>query len=167
MADFRELRFEHWVSAPRERVFRFFAAPANLPRLTPPELRLDIASMELVAPKDGPAETGFAGAGSKIVVSFRPPFSPLRFAHEAEITSYQWCDHFQDEHSSWYQVWKHRHEFESAECDGLEATLVRDIVWVHVLLQPLAYPMVVRPMLRKMFAWRQRELERLIAAGEI
>ena len=41
---------EHWVAAPVEQVFAFFADPQNLPRLAPPDLDLRLGKLELTPP---------------------------------------------------------------------------------------------------------------------
>ncbi len=57
---------EQWVPYPRERVFAFFADPANLPPLMPAWQRARVEK----APDA-------AGEGSLITISFRPvPFFP-------------------------------------------------------------------------------------------
>ena len=162
----REVKFDQWVAAPIERVFRFFADPDNLPRLTPSYLHLRVEAIERV-PLPGTAEGNVAGPGSKVTLSFRPAFSPVRLRHVAVITQFEWLSHFQDEFSNWQMDWSHRHEFAREPHGEVEGTLVRDIVRLKLLFGAFAFPLVAKPMLDRMFAFRQRKLEDLMRSGAI
>jgi len=159
------LRCEQWVPVPLGRVFAFFADPQNLPRITPPELSLRIERLKLIA---DPAHPTFAAAGSDVVVSFRVPILGFRMQHIAHITGFEMNRSFRDQHNRWPLMdWDHRHEFEAAERDGTAGTIVRDDLHYGLgpgVLGAMPNTLVVRRQLEKMFQFRRRALEELVAA---
>ena len=163
------LRCEHWIPVPLERVFAFFANPQNLPRITPPELSLRIERLKLVAA--GPAHPTFAAAGSDVIVSFRVPILGFRTQHIAHITGFEMNRSFRDQHSRWPLMdWDHRHEFKAAERDSVLGTLVRDDLHYGLgpgVLGAIPNALVVRHQLEKMFQFRQTALQELVAAGAL
>jgi ligand-binding SRPBCC domain-containing protein len=160
------LRCEQWVPVPLERVFAFFADPRNLPRITPPELSSRIERLKLVAAD--PAHPTFAAAGSDVVVSFRVPIAGFRMQHIAHITEFGMNRFFRDQHSRWPLMdWDHRHEFEAAEHDGISGTIVRDDLRYALgpgIFGAIPNMLLVRRQLEKMFHFRRRALEELVAA---
>ena len=160
------LRCEQWIPVPLERVFAFFADPQNLPRITPPELSLRIERLKLLAAD--PAHPTFAAAGSDVVVSFRVPILGFRMQHVAHITGFEMNRSFRDQHSRWPLMdWDHRHEFEAAERGAVSGTIVRDDLRYALgpwFLGTIANAIVVRRQLEKMFQFRQRALDELVAA---
>jgi ligand-binding SRPBCC domain-containing protein len=167
---------EHWVPAPLDEVFAFFADPQNLPRLSPPELDIKLGKVELAAPGFVPPKfqrrhADFAGAGSSVEVRFRPPEFALPMAHTAHITEFVWGRAFRDATTLWPLLrWDHKHEFSALERNGIAGTLVRDLVryslgpgWFGALLHGL----FVRRAITEMFAYRQRALEKIIGAGAL
>src|SRR4051812_36832837 len=98
---------EHWLPVPLERVFLFFANPANLPRIMPPSTGAELLRVELLPPPEVSAVTAsssrdpLAGIGSQIIVSVRIlPFLPFRMQWIAKITEFEWNHHFADEQIS-------------------------------------------------------------------
>lgn len=47
------IRTRSWVAAPPERVFAFFDDPANLSRLTPPPVRIELLRVDPAPPRAG------------------------------------------------------------------------------------------------------------------
>jgi uncharacterized protein YndB with AHSA1/START domain len=43
---------EHWLAVPIDRVFRFFANPANLPRIMPPSTGAELLCVKLLPPRE-------------------------------------------------------------------------------------------------------------------
>jgi len=163
------LRCEQWVPIPLERVFAFFADPNNLPRISPPELSLQIERLKLVSPD--PSHPTFAGAGSDVVVSFRVPKLGFRMQHIAHITGFDMNRSFRDQHKRWPLMdWDHRHEFEAAERGAVSGTIVRDDLRYALgpgVLGAIPDALVVRGQLEKMFKFRQAALQELMAAGAL
>jgi ligand-binding SRPBCC domain-containing protein len=87
---------EQWLPYPRERVFAFFADPANLRPLMPKWQRARVERAKYLAP---PGIDGVvAGEGSTITISFRPvPLLPLRLEWDACIAEFSWNEYFCDE----------------------------------------------------------------------
>src|SRR5271156_4669843 len=85
-----------WLPYSREKVFRFFADPANLPPLMPKWQRARIERAQYVAPAGTSGVV--AGAGSMMTISFRPiPSLPLRLEWDACIAEFRWNEYFCDE----------------------------------------------------------------------
>ena len=106
---------QQWLAFPVERVFAFFANPANLPRLMPDWQKARVEEANLVAPPSLAGEQGrpvAAGTGSRITISFRPvPLLPLRVPWDAVIVDFEWNRTFCDEQRPRgpFQYWRHRH----------------------------------------------------------
>jgi ligand-binding SRPBCC domain-containing protein len=156
------IHFEQWVPFPLAPVFLFFANPLNLPRIMPPAAGTRLLDMKLIAPPGGDG-LGLAGAGSRIVTSFR--VSPYLFARAewiAEITEFEWNRRFADEQRSGpFAVFQHWHEFDAEDRNGVPGTLVRDRIAYDVGfggIGKLADKLFVRRQLQKTFAYRQRAL---------
>ncbi|MGE0404829.1 MAG: hypothetical protein AB7O65_00910 [Candidatus Korobacteraceae bacterium] len=164
----QRFKTEQWVAAETVRVFHFFADPRNLPAITPPRSGARVVSLKLVAPpeipetKNGP---GLAGAGSEIVISVRPlPWLPFRSRWRARITRFEYGAYFEDEQASGpFQLWHHRHEFQTEKREAIQGTIIRDIVNYQVGFGPvgqLADLLMVRRALRQMFQFRHGATER-------
>ena len=163
------LHFEQWIRVPLERTFAFFADPNNLPRITPPELSLQVKRLK-IAPPDS-AHPTYAAVGSEVAISFRIPIIGARMQHLAHITGFEMNRSFRDQHSHRPLMdWDHRHGFEEATRNGLIGTMVVDDL--HYALGPgflgaLANSLLVRRQLTQMFEFRRQSLDRLVAAGAL
>jgi ligand-binding SRPBCC domain-containing protein len=155
---------EQRLPFPIELVFAFFSNPENLPRLMPKwqKARIEEASFAPPPPHPAPAKRmrGIAaGVGTRVTMSFRPfPFSPIRLPWEAEITQFEWNDHFCDvQVRGPFAQWKHCHQLVR---DG-EGTLLKDSVEYELpfanVLQPLVRFQVV-----SIFKYRQARTAELL-----
>ncbi len=139
-----------WLARPRVEVFAFFADPANLPRLSPPALRL-----RLLAP---PAPMR---AGS--VYDFRVAWLGVPLRWRAFIREFDPPHRFVDvQVRGPYARWEHRHRF--LEENG--GTWVEDRVTYRLPLGPLgraAHALVVGRQIRAAWAYRDRRVGELIA----
>ena len=164
-------QFEDWVPSPIERVFLFFANPANLPRLMPPATGTRIHGLRLVAPPPAPSPievdtSSLAGVGSELDTSFLVlPFLPFRAQWIARITEFEWNHHFADiQVKGPFRSWHHRHEMTSETRGGVAGTLVRDRIQCELGLGWLG-EVVLRVMSAQIadtFRYRQRVLPRLL-----
>ena len=164
-------QFEQWVPVPIEQVFLFFANPANLPRIMPPESGTELVSLKLVPPPGSHTDRAtitdrqpLAGAGSEIVTSFRVfPFLPFRTAWVALITEFEWNNRFADvQKKGPFRSFQHRHEFSGEVQGGVVGTRVRDSIEYEVgfgFLGSAAQALFVGWKLRKTFLYRQQALE--------
>ena len=163
---------EHWVKAPLAAVFRFFANPANLPRIMAPQTGATLLRTRLLAP---PLQVGIqtedagqlAGSGSEIVVSFRLfPHLPFRMTWVSRIVEFEIDQYFVDVQARGpFKFWRHRHEFLPSDRNGLPGTTIRDIVEYEIGFGPagdLADRTFVGPQLRRTFAFRKQATEHLL-----
>lgn len=167
---------EQWLPVPVERVFAFFADPANLPRLMPAwqQARIDEASIVPPPPRPsnaGHGSSGLAGAGTLLTLSFRPfPLSPVRLRWQAEIDSFVWNQHFSDTqlHGP-FARWHHTHAVTSearvSESGvSIPGTLLEDDVEYELPLGRLGrvvHPLIAVQM-RQTFAYRHRRTRELL-----
>jgi ligand-binding SRPBCC domain-containing protein len=164
---------EHLLPVSIERVFLFFANPANLPRIMPPSTGAQLVRLNLVIPpgsQRSPAavtdQEPIAGLGSEITVSIRVlPFLPIRMNWISKITEFEWNHHFADiQKEGPFKSFHHRHELR-AERGG---TIIRDAIDYDIgfgWLGTLANILFTKPLLRKMFQYRQGAVERLLTTN--
>ncbi len=164
------LEAEQWVSAPLERVFRFFSDPRNLSVISPPSSGTRLKNLRIV-PASLPGVPGserMAGVGSEITVSFRLlPYFPLRGSWTARIVEFEWLRHFRDvQVLGPFEMFDHTHSYREEVRKGTTGTVIHDRVVYEIGVGPLgviANVLIVRMLLRQMFNYRQlatkRELE--------
>jgi len=169
-------QFEQWVPFPIKEVFLFFANPGNLRRIMPPSAGTEILNVRLVPPAgyamplatvtDRPP---LAGVGSEIVASFRIlPLLPIRGQWVAQITEFEWNHHFADiQKKGPFRSFRHRHQFAPVTREGVNGTVVRDLIEYEVgwgILGDFAQSLIVGPQFERIFKYRQSTLEKLLAA---
>lgn len=164
-------QFEQWVAAPLDRVFRFFGDPNNLPRLMPAWMQVHLENVRIVPPCIN-ASDQFAGTGSVLTASYRStPFLPFRITSEARITGFGLNQYFEDvQETGPFKNWRHRHDFSRQIRNGVEGTLVRDVIEYDPGFGPLgsvANRLFIAPQIRRTFAYRQTRLEDLVRRGEL
>lgn len=164
------LHFEDWVGFPLSRVFAFFCNPENLPRIMPAATETRIDRLHLVLPPSSAdhGDLNAGGVGTVIETSFRLfPFLPLRAQWIARITEFEWNQYFADiQQKGPFQRWHHRHEFVEEDREGINGTLVRDVIEYEVGFGPLgalANSLFVERQMRRTFAQRQQILPKLLS----
>lgn len=172
-------RFEtnQWVPFSVELVFALFANPHNLPHLMPPKLQMRIEDMRLKPPPPRPAavdpERRFqslaSGAGTEILISFRPIAWLPRVSWTARITEFVWNSHFIDEQIRGpFAMFRHRHGIAPEVQDGIEGTLVSDAVDYELpggIAGALAAGRVWKQ-LEESFAFRHKRLPEILTAAQ-
>ena len=161
---------EQWLPFPVEYVFRFFSNPANLPRLMPDwqKARIDESTLTLPPPSASNIPgTPVAGAGSRILLSFRPvPFSPIRLHWNAQIDEFAWNDHFCDlQLTGPFAYWHHCHRVSAETRHNVTGTLLRDDLHYEVPFGPLgqfANWLAVSAQIRTAFAYRHARTSELL-----
>ena len=147
------LEREQLVPAPLDDVFDFFAEPANLAQLTPPQLGFRIIEVAGLPMR----------AGTTIEYTVRPLGFPQRWL--ARIEEYEPGRRFVDmQLSGPYRYWRHEHTFEPR--DG--GTLVRDHIEYQLPFGPLgrvANALAVARQLRAIFDYRRDVIERMYGAS--
>ena len=160
---------EQWLPHPVETVFRFFADPRNLERISPPAVGARLVAARLVRPQGTEENThGLAGAGSELTISMRlVPVLPLRVLWKARIIEFEWNRYFRDlQVQGPFRHFDHRHEVEAAVRDGVAGTQLRDIVDYSVGFGPAKYVLdatIVHVVLQRMFDYRHGATARLLA----
>lgn len=149
----QRLEFVQEITATPEAAWAFFSNPANLARITPPELDFTVVSPlpEAVYP------------GLLITYRVRPLFE-IAVTWVTEITQvqapYYFCD---DQRIGPYKLWHHEHFFEPL-ADG--RTRVRDVIHYAVpfgFLGEFARPYVVSPKLAEIFEFRRQAVAKIFA----
>jgi ligand-binding SRPBCC domain-containing protein len=167
------IQFEQWVAVPVEQVFRFFSNPNNLPRIMPPGLRTRLVRLSLMqrstaSPQGSDDQTGLAGVGSEIVTSFRIfPWLPWRAEWVAQVVGFEWNHHFADvQKKGPFKSFHHRHEFATVRRNGVDGTIVRDVIRYELgfgILGKWAQHLLLIRKLKQTFVYRQMTLEKLLA----
>ena len=153
-----------FVAVGLERVFRFFADPQNLPRITDPKSQAKIENLRLLAPANHP---GLAGASSEIEISMRlfPPL-PFRGRWLARIVDFEYGSYFRDiQVRGPFARFDHTHSFDASG----PGTIIHDVVEYDVgfgKLGSVANALFVRRALSEMFDYRQRATDRLLSGKE-
>jgi ligand-binding SRPBCC domain-containing protein len=158
---------EQWLPFPGERVFSFFANPANLPPLMPRWQHARVEKINLVSPPFPSTAGVAAGEGSLIRISFRPvPLLPLRLPWDAYIAEFRWNDFFCDEQRRGpFKYFRHCHRVRDESRESVAGAVVSDAVEYELplsLLGDLANVLVVKRQIRALFAYRQRMLLKLL-----
>jgi ligand-binding SRPBCC domain-containing protein len=164
-----------WVPYPVEMVFAFFANPANLPHLMPPQLQTRMEDARVVPPPARPVAQDparrflsvAAGVGSELLISFLPiAWVPKRLSWQARIVEFVWNSHFVDEQITGpFQVFRHRHGIQAEMREGVEGTLVSDEIEFSLPLGVIGQvgSLMVRRQLAQSFAYRQKRLPEIMA----
>jgi ligand-binding SRPBCC domain-containing protein len=166
---FHHLQFEQWVPYPLEHVFAFFSNPENLPRLMPASSAMRLDDLTRVPPPtSAPGDNKAADTGSILVTSFRMlPFLPIRGRWIARIAEFEQNHHFADvQDKGPFKRWHHRHEFAAENRDGVDGTLVRDVIDYEIgfgWLGDTANALFVRRQMENTFRNRQETLSSLLA----
>jgi ligand-binding SRPBCC domain-containing protein len=171
---------EQWLPYPIQVVFAFFGNPENLPRLMPKWQKARIEEAVYAPAPRPPANhpalkmSGIvAGVGSTMTISFRPfPFSPLRVPWDAEITEFEWDDHFCDvQHRGPFAYWRHCHRLvretrSNGRGEQVTGTLLRDALEYEMYfgdLGEIAHTLFVKRQVRSIFDYRHKRTEELLA----
>ncbi len=147
------LRASQTIARPIEDVFRFFAEPRNLGRITPPGMRFEFLSDDFEM-RDG------------LHIDYRlRPLLGIPVTWRTGITSYDPPHRFTDiQLRGPYRRWEHTHTFEAV--DG--RTRVSDTIEYQLPLGPLgdlAHRLVVRGELERIFGHRERTIDAVFAAS--
>lgn len=137
--------------------WKFFSNPANLSKITPPEL-------DFVVKSKVPEEI-YEG----LMIEYRVrPLLGIALPWLTEITNVRAPYYFVDEQRVGpYSVWHHEHEF--VETSGGEL-LIRDRVHYVLPFAPLLeflHPLLVAPQLEKIFAYRVEAVSKLFGGASV
>ncbi len=148
----RIFQTEMWVDKPIDKVFDFFADPANLEEITPPWLNFKVISPQ-------PLRIGLGAT-----IDYRLHIHRVPITWQSEITEWNPPWRFVDvQNKGPYRHWRHTHEFKSSG----DQTLVRDSVHYEVPGGSIVDRLFVRRDLERIFAYRQRKLDELLITRPI
>ena len=142
---------QQYIQADIDTVWLFFSNPANLAKITPPDMRFKTTS--------GPV-SGEIYPGQIITYKVSPLFGiPLSWM--TEITEVVKNELFVDEQKRGpYKLWQHKHYFEQKG----SGVLMTDIVQYELpffLLGRLAHTLFIKRRLAHIFDYRHRQVEQL------
>jgi ligand-binding SRPBCC domain-containing protein len=140
------------IPRPLDEVFAFFSAAENLEVITPPELGFKILTPTPIVIAEG------------TLIDYRLRLFGVPFGWRTRIARWDPPHSFTDEQLKGpYRKWVHTHSFRAV--DG--GTEMSDEVRYQLPLAPLgdiAYPLV-RLQVGRIFAYRGRQLDRLLASA--
>jgi ligand-binding SRPBCC domain-containing protein len=140
------LQTELWLPHPLDRVFKFFADPRNLERLTPPWL-----SFEILTRPDIKIEKG-------TLLDYRLRLRGIPLRWQSEIAVWEPPHRFVDRQTKGpYTLWVHEHRF----AENKTGTIVGDRVEYAVPGGVLIHKFLVAPDLEKIFQYRYKVLEEI------
>ena len=144
------LRSEQYISVSIEKAWEFFSQPTQLEVMTPSDMHFNITSTD-VAPM-------FEGQ----IITYRIQIFPLFSTNwVTEITHVEHQRAFVDEQRFGpYKMWHHRHSF-TPRGNGVNMTDEIHFKLPLGCLGRLAYPIIVKPKLKKIFAFRRQKLMEL------
>jgi len=137
---------EFWLPQPRDLVFKFFADPQNLQRLTPAWLHF-----EILTPSDIEIRRG-------ALFDYRLRIRGIPLRWQSEIASWEPPRRFVDRQTRGpYSLWVHEHTFTEIN----NGTIVGDRVQYAVPGGWIVQRFLVGPDLERIFQYRHRVLEEL------
>ena len=142
---------QQYIQADIDTVWLFFSNPANLAKITPPDMRFKTTSEPV---------RGEIYPGQIITYKVSPLFGiPLSWM--TEITEVVKNELFVDEQKRGpYKLWQHKHYFEQKD----SGVLMTDIVHYQLpfsLLGRLAHTLFIKRRLAHIFDYRRRQVEQL------
>ena len=141
------------VAMSLDRCWRFFSNPANLAKITPPELGFRVLSAQ--PPEIHPG----------LMIRYRvSPLFKLPMTWVTEITHVRAPEYFVDEQRVGpYRMWHHEHTFRAVDAEHTEVT---DLVHYVPPLGPIgaiANRLIIRRQLERIFEFREQQILRMSA----
>lgn len=138
------------LSAPVREVFDYYADPANVVRMAPPDLNARLLEGQHPLRK-----------GSRVVFSIRPSMMPVQVRWVLEITEFEENSLFVDElRKGPFAHWVHRHHFAEGSSGGTRLTDEIEFDAPVPLFAWIARRNFVQARLADLFAHRERVLRR-------
>ncbi len=148
------LRSKQVLPISLEEAWDFFSQPKNLAKITPPDLGLKI--------EDNNTMEVYAGC----CISYKVKIAPMVYHNWlTEITHVRAPHFFVDEQRMGpYKIWHHEHHFRKHP-NGVEMTDIITYLPPFGFLGHLLHPLLVKPQLKKIFAYRESRLEELFLSN--
>jgi len=130
-----------------EKAWEFLSNPKNLKTITP-----DYMSFDIISGADRPM---FAGQIIQYIVT---PILGIKTKWISEITQVEHQKYFVDEQRFGpYSLWHHKHFIKEID-NGIEMEDIIDYKVPMGILGQLVHPILVKPKLEEIFAYRQKKL---------
>ncbi|WP_158838642.1 SRPBCC family protein [Polaribacter sp. L3A8] len=130
-----------------EKAWEFLSSPKNLKTITPDYMSFDILS--------GAEKPMFAGQIIQYIVT---PILGIKTKWVTEITHVKENEYFVDEQRFGpYSLWHHKHFIKEIE-GGVEMEDIIDYKVPIGILGQMVHPILVKPKLEEIFAYRQKKL---------
>jgi ligand-binding SRPBCC domain-containing protein len=144
-----KLETQLWLPAARDRLFKFFAEPSNLERITPSWLHFEMTT----------PPTTVIGPGTLLDYRLRLRGIPVRW--QSEIAVWEPPSRFIDRQTKGpYSLWVHEHTFTERD----SGTVIGDSVEYAVPGGTIVQRLLVAPELERIFRYRHKVLEELFNA---
>ncbi|SHH69692.1 SRPBCC family protein [Winogradskyella jejuensis] len=138
-----------------DEAWNFLCNPANLSKLTPPEM-----NMKIISGADRPM---YAGQVLQYSVT---PLAGIKTKWVSEITQYVDKNYFVDDQLYGpYAFWHHKHFVNKIE-GGVEIEDIIDYKVPFGILGQLLHPILVKPKLESIFNYRKEQMEALFGKLE-
>lgn len=146
-----------------DKIWSFFADPANLPMITPPYMQFRIlpppgaaSSVPQINAGQIPASQIYAG---QIIEYKLRPLPWLSTYWMTEITQVREGQYFVDEQRHGpYRLWHHQHHFKPIQ-NGVEMTDIVHYAIPYGIIGDFANALFVRKQLQEIFQYRYRQVE--------
>ncbi|MGB4774979.1 MAG: SRPBCC family protein [Daejeonella sp.] len=146
------LRFSQNLPVSLKTAWDFFSSPANLAKITPPEIGFTITSDFKPDQKMYP--------GMLITYKVSPLFG-IKMNWMTEITHVKEYEYFVDEQRFGpYALWHHQHHFKEIPA-GIEMTDLLDYALPYGFIGRIAQHLLVKKELKKVFDYRVAKVEEL------
>ena len=130
-----------------EKAWEFLSNPTNLKKITPKYMSFDILS--------GNEKSMYAGQIIQYIVT---PILGIKTKWVTEITHVKENEYFVDEQRFGpYALWHHKHFIKEID-GGVEMEDIIDYKVPMGILGQLVHPILVKPKLKEIFAYRQKKL---------
>lgn len=152
------LKFSQLIKSSLPEVWDFFSSPANLSKITPPQMNFEIKEIEGRETDSGMSYRMFEGQHIRYKVTVLPL---IRLTWVTEITHVKELESFIDEQLKGpYSLWRHLHTFEQT-ADGV---MMRDQVDYAIplgILGKVANSIFVEREVKRIFDYRLEAVERI------
>lgn len=133
-----------------DEIWKFFAYPSNLKKITPPDLGFNIVS----------GGEGLMYKGMIVTYDVNSIFR-MPFTWVSEVTEMEEKKMFVDfQRSGPYEYWNHQHYFREIS-NGVEITDILEYKMPLGILGSMVHPFLVKGKIEKIFAYRMEKLEEL------
>ncbi len=138
--------------------WEFFSSPANLAKITPPEMGFTVTS------EFNPGQKMYPGMIITYIVS---PLLGIKMDWMTEITHVKEMEYFVDEQRFGpYALWHHQHHFKEIE-GGVNMSDIVNYAIPYGFIGRIANKLIVEKEVNKIFSYREAKVEELFGKYDI